>query len=314
MANVWAKGFFLAIALVAVITLVLVARDDAEFSRVSLPCWLTSSSCDDQLPKAEAAQRWAGETKKAPCALSGDCDLPSRRDAVSRWKKENEAQERAKLRRDQGIARRNHLPIPTEDRSKPGTQHYTETVETIQQELQRKLLRQAIDRANAVSAQAKQMSTGKIVAGKPVAKGLLKTGAQKIALLKDHPKSQRHIGTILSKVQEAEKAKAQAAKATAKALKLKQAAVKAQKHAVAKATKAAHALSKAKADEAAHKKALRKVQHTKERVRFAKDQVKTAARDFKSEVPAATPKKATLDMLVEELYEQVDKHKSFSGW
>jgi len=287
----WRNSTICAVFFIALVALVLVTRDDAtETSQASVgwPCWL--SSCDKQLPSAEAAAKWqdSDENKAIPCALGGACDdLPSENN-VARWRNDANQKTDNRVLRDKVVAERNvtpkqdHITIKSEAAKAKGKVIEKISEEGVQQDLQGKLLVQAVQRANSISEQVHKIALGKKPTNQRAVKGLLRTAPRRIAMLTAHPKSRERIRSILSKVQEAEQAKAAATDLAKQARTLQKAALKAQKRASLKADNAAKALSKAKAVEIAHKMAKKNVLRSKAKLIDAKIQVGTALKGFKA--------------------------------
>lgn len=271
----WLAALIAAVALVAV---ALVTLDEGqEVSRASgfLPCWLTGDSCDGDLPSEDSVQRWrrTGD-KNGPCETGGDCDgLPSR-ERVNRWKRTNEDRQLDDLREAQGIALRNHLPMPQQPKQSRKDEHDLVTPETLQQKLQHKLLQKAVARASAIE---KEVSTGKVSHfDARLGKGLIAHGKKATALLTRHPKSEKNLNKIIAEVKKAKEAQAAAKTAQLKAAQLKKQADQSQQDAQRQAKHAKSALDKAKTMESKHKTSLQKLDMSKDQLRYAHNKASEA--------------------------------------
>jgi len=266
-----------AAALVAV-ALVMLAEDGQEVSRSTgfLPCWLTGEDCSNDLPDAKAVHRWGrDEEKHMPCDMGGDCDgLPSR-ERIHRWRRTGKSHAKQQMRMAQGIAKRNHLPVPHLQASRKD-EHDLVTPDTLQQKLQHKLIRKALARSNVIEKQALGEPAPATGYDAQLGKGLLSHGKEAAALLTRHPNSKKNIDKIIAKVHEAEEAQAEAKRAQREAARLKLQAQHSQQDAQRQAKHAKSALTRAKAMEQKHKNAEQKVAESQDELRYANKEASEA--------------------------------------
>ena len=202
---------------------------------------------------------------------------------MHRWKREARDTRETEIQQDEKLAKEEHIPVADSDIAEErrlSKKLEVKTESQMQEQEQHRLLRLAMNRAQSITEQTDVLASkhgsakgDAILKLRQDGEGLVKYSNENIAVLDRHPRSQKALKKIVGKVEEAEAAKAEVAKAVTKARELQKAFESAEKDSNKQAHQAESYKNKARTATEANRLAQTRVAFDNKRLKFAESEV-----------------------------------------